>query len=81
MKQQDSEVGYVGRDVEQKEIVWNINFDGKSKKKKRSSSPSTKISGERVLDSLVQKQALQQEKVLEKDLEMETWMIMKLRLQ
>ena len=41
-----TEVGYVGRDVEQivRDLIRNCNFNGESKKRKRSLCTSSKIS-------------------------------------
>ena len=50
-----TEVGYVGRDVEQivRDLIRNCNCNGKSKKEKRSLCTSTKQAEEKVLDALV----------------------------
>ena len=51
-----TEVGYVGRDVEQivRDLIRNCNSNGKSKKKKRGLRTSTqKLAEEKVLDGLV----------------------------
>ena len=65
-----TEVGYVGRDVEQivRDLIEIAIAMEKVKKRKEVYAQAQKAAEEKVLDALVgKKQALQQEKVLEKD--------------
>ena len=54
-----TEVGYVGRDVEQisQRFNWNSNFNGKVKKEKKVYAKAQKLAEEKVLDALVGKKA------------------------
>ena len=68
-----TEVGYVGRDVEQiiRDLIEIAISMEKVKKRKEVFTKAQKLAEEKVLDALVgTKQALQQEKALEQDLEM-----------
>jgi len=73
-----TEVGYVGKDVEQiiRDLIEISIALVKEKKRKEVEAKSQLSSEERVLDTLVGKSATPatREKVLEKDLEQETWM-------
>ena len=68
-----TEVGYVGRDVEQivRDLIEIAISMEKVKKRKEVYAKAQKLAEEKVLDALVgKKQARLQEKALEKDLEM-----------
>jgi len=70
-----TEVGYVGRDVEQivRDLIEIAISMEKVKKRKEVYAKAQKMAEEKVLDALVGKKQVQQlEKVLEKDSEMET---------